>query len=456
MTLILDMPMQDDAASPAVNDVSASNNNGTATVNTNAISVNGPGNNLQKALNLGSDTIALGVSVGTFASHTVQFFAKRPDKTANDYVIGDSTSFSYIRFDANTDTLRFRDAFGVDGTILTTVDTTEWHHYAFVYTPGSDVQLVIDNISVGTSTITDQLSFDRIGGSLVGNNRTILAGIKIYDELRTVAQIATDGYEGFAPSVPSDLPVLELWLDATDESTITHSGGAVSQWNDKSGNNRNVVQATASAKPTTGVDTINGRNAITFDGVDDFMSGGDVLDLVLFDRTVFAVVRTDGAVFQGILTKSRSAQQTMQRWALATNSSHIFSQYDDGPGAVVQPEGAIVVTGDPRILAAVFDRDADLTNYVDGGADGSASIAATSGTNLNSTITLKVGAHGISTSDTLAANFFAGQIAEIVVYNRVLTAQETIVLMEYFNKRWFRNYRQPASFIVGISCSLYG
>lgn len=41
-----------------------------------------------------------------------------------------------------------------------------------------------------------------------------------------------------------------LWLDAADSSTITLNGSNVSQWNDKSGNGRNVSQATAASQPT--------------------------------------------------------------------------------------------------------------------------------------------------------------------------------------------------------------
>ena len=64
----------------------------------------------------------------------------------------------------------------------------------------------------------------------------------------------------------------ELWLDAQDASTITDSLGFVSQWDDKSGNGRNLTQATASQQPRTGVDTLNGRNTIKFDGQTDVMS----------------------------------------------------------------------------------------------------------------------------------------------------------------------------------------
>ena len=51
---------------------------------------------------------------------------------------------------------------------------------------------------------------------------------------------------------PSSIPNLQLWLDASDTSSISkNSSNQVSQWNDKSGNGRNVSQSGANnIKPT--------------------------------------------------------------------------------------------------------------------------------------------------------------------------------------------------------------
>lgn len=62
---------------------------------------------------------------------------------------------------------------------------------------------------------------------------------------------------------------LALWLDAEDASTITLNGTTVSQWNDKSGNARHAVQATASDQPTYSTSRINGRPAVFSDGTND-------------------------------------------------------------------------------------------------------------------------------------------------------------------------------------------
>ena len=59
----------------------------------------------------------------------------------------------------------------------------------------------------------------------------------------------------------------ELWFDASDASTITESGGAVSQWNDKSGNARHVYQVAGSKQPI-----YTAGQYLTFDEVDDCLT----------------------------------------------------------------------------------------------------------------------------------------------------------------------------------------
>lgn len=61
-----------------------------------------------------------------------------------------------------------------------------------------------------------------------------------------------------------------LWLDAADSATITTVSGAVSQWNDKSGNSRNATQSTAGSRPL--LTTVSGYPVIQFDGTDDWMT----------------------------------------------------------------------------------------------------------------------------------------------------------------------------------------
>jgi hypothetical protein len=75
---------------------------------------------------------------------------------------------------------------------------------------------------------------------------------------------AGHGPGGPAPFVPTDIAGLRLWLDASDTTTITHSGGSVSAWTSKDANARAFNQSSSGLRPTTGAATQNGLNVITF------------------------------------------------------------------------------------------------------------------------------------------------------------------------------------------------
>jgi hypothetical protein len=64
-----------------------------------------------------------------------------------------------------------------------------------------------------------------------------------------------------------------LWLDAADAGTVTTVSSAVSQWNDKSGNNRNFTQDTAGSRPAYTASALNGLSAVTPDGSNDWLTG---------------------------------------------------------------------------------------------------------------------------------------------------------------------------------------
>ena len=64
-----------------------------------------------------------------------------------------------------------------------------------------------------------------------------------------------------------------LWLDAADAPTITLNATTVSQWNDKSGNSRNVSQANSSQQPLYTLGGLNSLNIADFDGANDVLNG---------------------------------------------------------------------------------------------------------------------------------------------------------------------------------------
>jgi hypothetical protein len=99
-------------------------------------------------------------------------------------------------------------------------------------------------------------------------------------------------YTGFCIRVrrSSDDAILNIGFDsqgnldtATLLAFIGNSNGFADTWYDQSGNNKNVVQATAASQPqivTAGVlNTENGKPTLVFDGVDDFFASSSNINL---------------------------------------------------------------------------------------------------------------------------------------------------------------------------------
>lgn len=82
-----------------------------------------------------------------------------------------------------------------------------------------------------------------------------------------------------------------LWLDAADASTVTTVSDAVSQWNDKSGNGRNIFQSTANQRPTFTSSGLNGKPTLDFDGSNDVLLNASVGASDLSNASIISVFK---------------------------------------------------------------------------------------------------------------------------------------------------------------------
>lgn len=99
---------------------------------------------------------------------------------------------------------------------------------------------------------------------------------------------ATASVTGGGNWTPAEIAT-DIWLDASDASTITNASGFASQWVDKKGNGFALTQADAGLRPATGSQSINGLNVLRFAG--DNMAGPDVFDGSVTDFAFFTVTR---------------------------------------------------------------------------------------------------------------------------------------------------------------------
>jgi len=126
---------------------------------------------------------------------------------------------------------------------------------------------------------------------------------------------------------PAELPNKALWLDAADAASVVLNGAAVSQWNDKSGNGRNVAQANATYKPNYATASLNGNPSITFDGSDDYLIGNVPDSVFPANITLIHVfVPLSTASTKGML-QIASALGSTNPWLLQQQSSTSYKHY---------------------------------------------------------------------------------------------------------------------------------
>jgi hypothetical protein len=215
----------------------------------------------------------------------------------------------------------------------------------------------------------------------------------------------------------------ELWLDASDSGSITHSSSTVSQWNDKSGKNNHVV---ANGDPSTGSSTQNLLNVIDFDGNDYFIkqnfanpSSGDV---VLF--IVCEVTGVD-SVFDSIIAQDSNNND----WQLGANNSTKFYGLLKNTNLGTTSAGNTEITGF-NIFCVSFDKTEDqkIELLVNGSLlSGTTSISYTN--NVASTAHLAIFANRALNHSP------SGKVAEVIIYESPSNSQRQQV-EGYLAHKW--------------------
>jgi hypothetical protein len=230
----------------------------------------------------------------------------------------------------------------------------------------------------------------------------------------------------WATFTPSSITGLQLWLDASDSSTIFNAssggsdvspGGAIGRWQDKSGNGRHFV-ASGSAMPTFTSSGLNGRSVVTFNGTANNLTNST--NIIFFSSvTIIAVVRRVSGAYGGFITSQTGDDGP----SLLIDNNKLFVRAGSGSAQTVATSANF--TG-PSVATAVINNWTPSL-YVNGSLVGTGSFADVRGEASTTSIgTYRVG-------DT---NFLNGYIAEMVVYNSVLSNANRSAVESYLMSKW--------------------
>ena len=249
-------------------------------------------------------------------------------------------------------------------------------------------------------------------------------------------------------------PVTTGLITALDTTDITLDGNNVTSWNDQSGSLNHALQATVDSQPVlvTGV-TPTGGGAVSFDGVDDFL---DIFpNPTDFDSTGFTwyiVHQRDStsesrfftSCYSDIDSLTPGDQYSGQAWGTyaGTSERHRAVVRDVGNGFNAVNTSPMVtdyfyVTGatwnttsstdnlTAVLLAGPGDRVSSTESVID-----SAELSG----HLRTRIGASASYSDVSAIETPISKY-DGQIAEILVYNRVLSAAEQTSVENYLHDK---------------------
>lgn len=257
------------------------------------------------------------------------------------------------------------------------------------------------------------------------------------------------GYAGFGPfgyryvdggvafSDPTSIDGLVLWLDASDATTITDTAGAVNQWDDKSANAYAFTQ-TLTARPTTGTTTINSKNVLVFDGNDRLVVTGTRAPWVFLHDgspyTVFVVNDPNAININQTLIATEDGTSTDGFRLLQLSATYDHTVRKSGGTSTVGNAATSSVVATPHLVSVVADVDnataADRSALrVNGGAavkNNASTVAPDAG---SGSVPLSIGSRNGSL-------WYAGVIAEIVIYNTALSDANRELVEAYLMTKW--------------------
>lgn len=196
------------------------------------------------------------------------------------------------------------------------------------------------------------------------------------------------------------------WWNAADLSTISHSGGTISEWRDSSGNGRHASGGTATLQ------TQNGLSACYFSGTGPMsISSAGTQDI-----SIIAAVKpgTNTGAYKGICANESSGSMLLGR----TNNL-AWGTFDFTPGA--QPSTGTVLSDNGLKYILVMD-GLNSGSFFENG------IGVGSYTSTLGQTPANIG--GISTQA------FVGQILEVLWFDAEMSRPRRLALEGYLSHKW--------------------
>ena len=229
---------------------------------------------------------------------------------------------------------------------------------------------------------------------------------------------------------PPTIDSLVLWLSA---DSLSLSNDSVNQWQDVSGRGNDFSQAVLSYQPRLleADSVLNNKPVVIFDGINDYLNGGDILDVGINSRSIFIIGRCNSSTGT-YLAKSIYAAGN-NRYALWYSSPDFYNFYIETADFGVTSARS---SGRYEIITSLINRtNRTLKTFFNSNLSGTSINISDSGYDFNSPYRFLVGAYNDG-SDNNGVMFLQGLIAEIIIYNKALSDSERLGVEQYLRYKY--------------------
>lgn len=227
---------------------------------------------------------------------------------------------------------------------------------------------------------------------------------------------------------PTQLSGCVVWLAA--DFGVTTSGASVTAWTNRGSAGGTVSQGTAAAQPTyqaTGFGTLS-RPYLSCDGGDYLESTASSLVTAGTALTVFVACSHDAAAGGGLFAIRRSTRFLSAIELVAGGVHYASSNGVDAGANIVLAATSLDNITNVHVARWSFGGAGQAPVYARDGAAKTTS-SGTQGTETGATGWMVGGVQP-------AAQYLTGKLAEVIVYNRALTAQEALLVERYLGARY--------------------
>ena len=298
---------------------------------------------------------------------------------------------------------------------ITTLVTNNSVSVGFNYVSG--------NATISNYTVKDASGAFTVNGTTSPIVVTSLSSATLYNLFMTSA----NSYPTVVNSTFSVKTItgLLVWLDATDNSTITSSSGNVTTWSDKSSNGYNFI--TYGTSPKTGTISINGLNTIDFGG-----NTGLYNATIPFGTsyTIFAIGYTGNTNTYARLFHGTNGDGKLLFGGLSGNFATFVGNGGWNDINVNSPTTSVTTTS--LMCMTTNNTGSGLLPYING-------------TSMNAKNGITVTFTGLYVANFSGGQLWNGPMGETIIYNNVLSVSDREKVEGYLAWKWGIQSKLPTN-----------